>query len=242
MNNKSRLTSTVLRGIVFLSFLLAPLIQAGASAEAVSNLPNYPGAVEKSAVPEGLTSGKWENIQRAIHQAEYYPTWHAPSRAYSAPNRANDFLLAFSRDGLSVKSASPSETWTWNLDLIGFGFSGAVLPIAHRPVMTVETNRFEYRWSEALVEWYINDEHGLEQGFTISTPPSVSDHLTGTSTASNIVLEMDLNTDLIPQLAADAQSVTFRLPANGAWKTGPAVLGYDSLVVTDASAEECPPE
>ena len=55
-------------------------------------------------------------------------------------------------------------------------------------------NRVEYRRT-GLIEWYLNDERGLEHGFTLDAPPDGEGDL--------LVLEMALDTDLAPILTGD---------------------------------------
>ena len=60
--------------------------------------------------------------------------------------------------------------------LIGIGAPGQV-SLVQPGERFVDGNRLEYRRGE-VTEWYINDERGLEQGFTLNTPPAgVSDRL-----------------------------------------------------------------
>jgi hypothetical protein len=165
-----------------------------------------------------------------IRQAEYQPTWHEPSNAYTAPNRANGIRLAFDTGGVQVRASDPAENWALELTLTGYGAAGAIEPVAGEPALAVDGSRVTYRWSDTLSEWYVNDERGLEQGFTIAAPPA----------GEQIVLEMALETDLVPQLAADAQSVSFRRPDRDSWQAGGDVLRYDSLHVSDATGRQVP--
>ncbi|MBN1814904.1 MAG: FG-GAP repeat protein, partial [Anaerolineae bacterium] len=230
---KNSVPAAIVHALVALAIILAPLPRASAAGSTAATGPSSTGSADLSGVPEGLAAGEWEVIQGLIRQAEYQLTWHEPSNAYTAPNRANGLRLAFGAGGVQVRPSDPAETWTWNLALTGYGTAGTVRPASGAPVPVVDANRVAYRWDGTLAEWYVNDERGLEQGFTIAAPPAGAP-------ASQVVLEMALHTDLVPALAADGQSVTFRRPSQAGWQSGTEVLRYDSLRVSDAVGRQLP--
>ena len=63
-----------------------------------------------------------------------------------------------------------------------------------------EANRIEYRRGQ-LVEWYRNDENGLEQGFTLSSPPQGEGFLQ---------LDLVIKGDLVPQLSAEENEIVLQ--------------------------------
>jgi hypothetical protein len=224
---KNSILAVMVHTLAVLAIILAPLPQASAARL------DSTGRGDLSAVPQGLSAAEWEAVQGLIRQAEYQLTWHEPSDAYTAPNRANGLRLAFGAGGVQVRSSDPAQSWTWSLALTGYGVPGAVRPLSGAPGPAVEANRAAYRWDSALAEWYVNDERGLEQGFTIAAPPAAA-------LASQVALEMALETDLVPQLAADAQSIAFRRPAQAGWQSGAEVLRYDGLRVSDGVGRRLP--
>jgi hypothetical protein len=226
---KNSILAVMVHTLATLAIILAPASVVGPAAMVAAS---GPGGADLS-VPEGLAAGEWEAIQGLIRQAEYQLTWHEPSDAYTAPNRANGLRLAFGAGGVQVRSSDPAQSWTWSLALTGYGVPGAVRPLSGAPGPAVEANRAAYRWDSALAEWYVNDERGLEQGFTIAAPPAAA-------LASQVALEMALETDLVPQLAADAQSIAFRRPAQAGWQSGAEVLRYDGLRVSDGVGRRLP--
>jgi len=56
------------------------------------------------------------------------------------------------------------------MSLKGYGFKGDVDPVDPAAPVPSE-NRVEYPRAD-LTEWYVNDERGLEQGFTLKEPPA----------------------------------------------------------------------
>lgn len=59
--------------------------------------------------------------------------------------------------------------WAWSLTLTGYSYAGNVQAPA-KAELVVNGNRVEYQRG-ALTEWYVNDERGLEQGFTLAERP-----------------------------------------------------------------------
>jgi hypothetical protein len=121
-------------------------------------------------------------VKQNIAASEYHVTWqdHTPlgdlPRAYQAPNRAQNFRTYFTPAGFR---SIPRDTrmdeapaWEWGLEWCAVGRAGAMQPV-EEAVLGTAGNRVEYRRGD-LLEWYVNDERGLEQGFTIHEAPSVS--------------------------------------------------------------------
>ena len=79
------------------------------------------------------------------------------------------------------------------MTLTGYGSEGAVQPVDSGTLSAVG-NRIEYRRGD-LTEWYLNDERGLEQGFTITAPPVGT---SGGKGKNHLVLKLALTGDLSP--------------------------------------------
>jgi hypothetical protein len=79
----------------------------------------------------------------------------------------------------------------------------------------------------AIVEWYLNDERGLEQGFTIQSPPLPR-------SPDPLLLELALSGDLSPRLADGGTAIEFTTTG------GVRVLRYSDLHVTDATGRQLP--
>ena len=174
---------------------------------------------------------------RTIGRSEYQVTWQhrtvvADLRdAYQAPNRAHNFRTYFTPDGVRSVQRSGSASWEWGLNLTGFGYEGAIQPVTLAE-LSVDGNRVEYRRRE-LTEWYVNDDRGLEQGFTIATPPSGP---FGSKGAGSLVLEMAVLGSLTPAMKGDGLAI--ELNTEG----GAQVLRYGSLYAEDATGRLLPTE
>ena len=134
----------------------------------------------------GISRDWWAAVQEDTRQSEYHVTWqdhtYLPDvdAAYQAPNRAHNLRTYFTADGIRVIPRTESEpSWEWGLTLTGYGYTGHVQSVGV-PVRTVAVDhRFEYHYQQSeirnpkseIVEWYVNDEHGLEQGFTLAAAP-----------------------------------------------------------------------
>ena len=109
--------------------------------------------------------------------------------------------MIFNESGVSV-SPEAENSWSWHIALSGFGYSGQASPITVKPQLSVDKNRVEYEYSPQLTEWYINDERGLEQGFTIEIPPQPRIN-------TPLVIEMALDTTLTPRAIDSGEAIAF---------------------------------
>jgi hypothetical protein len=170
--------------LVFGMLLLG--ISASATAEpTLANANVSSGGVSPSAA----LPGDWlSRVQQDLAEQEYHLTRQENScieglgSAWQAPNRAHDLRTYFTEDGPRVVRRTESEpTWVWGLELIGITNDECRIANSRtRPVLPdvreVVTNgsRIEFHREGGLVEWYVNDARGLEQGFTIERIPSES--------------------------------------------------------------------
>jgi hypothetical protein len=182
-------------------------------------------------LPDGASESWWATVRQDILESEYHVTWQDRTRltevegAYQAPNRAQGFRVHFLEDGIRVvpRGAGDPE-WTWGLSLLGWGRPGDRMPV--EPVQpSPHEDRVDY-WRDSIDEWYVNTPAGLEQGFTITSPPD-----DGTSDAP-LHVDMLLTGTLRPILSEDGQAIDFATPQ------GVRVLHYSQLVVTDSGGRE----
>jgi len=87
---------------------------------------------------------------------------------------------------------------------------------------SVNGNRVEYQ-RDGIVEWYVNDTKGLEQGFTLLAPP-VSD-----LSQSQIALHIKLAGNLTAGLNKAIQTIEFTTPG------GVGVIHFGKLHAHDAT-------
>ena len=170
-----------------------------------------------AAQPE-MPQGLWEAFSAARHAIE------ADGTGYIAHNYRNDQRIAFHDGGVEVAPPGRDLTWSWGLKLIGYGTPGQINPVAD-PQLHVAGTRLEYRRGP-LTEWYENKPVGLEQGFTLESPPQPG--------AERLVLALSLNGGLTPEWEQPEQSLRFHTPAGG------YALSYRDLKVVDATGNPLP--
>ncbi|HMJ86974.1 MAG TPA: hypothetical protein VK504_27535 [Vicinamibacterales bacterium] len=97
----------------------------------------------------------------------------AAYRASSGPDGSAQFAnpgqhlsARFDHDGLILRvGAKATLRWT----LAGLGY-GKTLQVPERVAPRAVENRVEYR-RRGMTEWYVNGPFGVQQGFTLQTPP-----------------------------------------------------------------------
>jgi hypothetical protein len=186
-----------------------------------------------ASLPTGVTGDWWSAAQQGIATAEYHATWQrlpedTGDGAYQAPNRAQGFRTHFTDRGIRVVPRTEEQpSWQWGLELVGFGWGEDVQPVtAAEP--RANANRVEYVRS-GLVEWYVNEPRGLEQGFTIEQPARD----VGGAGTSQVVVELALRGGLAVYPSEGGQSIEF---ARGDVR----VVRYAELKVTDAMERPLP--
>lgn len=184
-------------------------------------------------LPAGAGGNWWSAVQKEIRQSEYKIIRQEETSlpdvkaAYQAPNRAQNLRTYFTPTGIQVVRRTESVPgWQWSLHLTGYGYAGEVKAVDEAKLVVSE-NRIEYRRG-GVIEWYVNDEKGLEQGFTLAGPPESN----GGKTKSEIVLEMAVAGELEGRMSKDGNIVTF---ISG---EGEEVLNYGGLVAKDAAGRE----
>ena len=180
---------------------------------------------------EGVPAGWRAQAQAEIRGLEYrpkaVPAWESDGALHTvrAPNRAHNFRLTFTPEGVRVTPRTRTgPDWSWGLQLTGIGRAGDLCrPEAAR--LRVDGDRVELVRGR-LTEWYINDERGLEQGFTLEEPwPGADDEL---------VVRMAVTGSLRPKMEAGHRAIGFAPP------DGATVLRFGQLLAWDASGRELP--
>lgn len=181
---------------------------------------------------QGMPADWWRQAQGEIRGLEYRPKAvpaGEPAGAIHtvrAPNRAHNFRLSFTPEGVRVTPRTPNgPDWSWGLHLTGIGRAGDL----RRPEtarLRVDGERVELVRGR-LTEWYINDERGLEQGFTLHGP------LPG-SAGDELLLRLDVAGTLQPRLEQGNRAIAFAPPG------GETVLRYGQLLAFDAAGRDLP--
>jgi len=162
-----------------------------------------------------------EPHQHHIRWVSSTPLADLPS-AYLAENPGHGFDAWIAPDG--VRARARDGAWQLGLGLVAVGWDGAMKEAAPAGV-EAHGNRAELHRG-SLTEWYVNDERGLEQGFTLEERPA------GTA-GSELVLELELTGDLMPLVAGDGRRLDLLRPGNPL-----PVVVYSGLTVVDAEGLE----
>ncbi|MCH7781216.1 MAG: hypothetical protein IH848_10240, partial [Acidobacteria bacterium] len=127
-----------------------------------------------ASIPPGLSAGDWRQIRGLIEEDGYsfQPVSDQPN-TFTTRNAAHGLHAELDGSGLRL-SSSLDDDWDWSLALVAYGYPGA-LRLAEPGELVAQGNRLEHRRGD-LVEWYVNDSGGLEQGFTLVTRPAGERH------------------------------------------------------------------
>jgi hypothetical protein len=181
------------------------------------------GSTERTVSPDWLS-----RVDAGIREAQYRVVVE-PDGSLVAANGARHLRARFSDRRVSIETQlaeAPPSRMSFRLDR--FGREGALAPVL--PVSPVpHANRVEYDHGE-LTEWYVNDDRGLEQGFTIARPPA------GERT-SPVVLDLRVSGDLRGIPGTDAGEIEF-VAGSTARDHPDALLRYGALRAVDALGHE----
>ena len=201
-------------------------------------IPSQAVADPSASIPADWFSA----VQRDIAAQEYQVTWQDHTQlgdiaqAYHAPNRAQNFRTYFTPEGIRSipRDARPDESlaWEWGLEWCAWGRDGAMQPLGEA-ILATNGNRVEYRRG-ALLEWYVNDARGLEQGFTIQDAPGVSLGPEDAESASPLRLEFKVRGNVHAVLTDACDAVDFLTP------DGARAIHFSELRATDAVGSGLP--
>ncbi|MFZ6028822.1 MAG: FG-GAP-like repeat-containing protein [Chloroflexota bacterium] len=174
-------------------------------------------------LPASVDAAWLQAAQENIRRSEY----HLASQAgtYAATNRAHNLHITFETNRVRIAPHVSPHTWDWGLRLAAYGYRDDLRPIG-KPTQHVAENRITYR-RDGLDEWYVNGDGGLEQGFTLHTPPPGG-------AADEVVLEMALSGTLVAQVRADGEGIALFS------QDGVAVLHFGQLHAFDANRAGLP--
>ena len=111
------------------------------------------------------------------------------------------------------------------MKLRAYGYEGSTHAPQGAELKAVD-NRLEYRRGD-LVEWYINDGRGLEQGFTLSEQP-------GKRSDRDLLIELEFDGSLSPDWKQGSEAIVFTDAE------GQTVLHYGGLLAWDARGRHLP--
>jgi hypothetical protein len=180
------------------------------------------GGAGENRVQEGLSASDWSGI-RGAYEANRHAVF-AVDGGYQARNPGQQWRTRF--DGRGFVTTPDSGGWSWGLELVGFGRDGAERAVSMPVCVDAVGQRVEYQWDDNLTEWYVNDGHGLEHGYTVWKSQKVE---TSKSQNGDLRIEVAVRGELQARVSGEGRSVTF------VDKSGAAVVNYGGLKVIDAT-------
>jgi hypothetical protein len=193
--------------------------------------PTSPTATDPAIPTDWLST-----VQEQLRLAEYEITWQEQTylpdvpAAYQAPNRAQNLRLYFTPQGLVIIPRTRAEDglpWRWEASLQAWGRPGAMQPV-EQAELAVKKNRVDYARGDGLAEWYLNEESGVTQGFTILAPPEEVEP------DALLQLELAVGGNLVPTQASAQTGVEFRS------SDGDSGLSYGLPQAIDATGRALP--
>ena len=201
-------------------------------------------------VPDGLAKSDWTSIRAAYEAGRH--AFQPTEGGWQARNPGQQWLTNF--DGRGFVAQPNDNAWQWGLELTSYGFSGNERAISGVPAVTAAGQRLTYQWAAGVQEWFVNDQRGLEHGFTLTErPPEISNFKFEISEPASqiaapgsqlsnykfqisnpLAFTLAVRGDLRAALSGDAQGVRF-LDGHGA-----TVLTYSGLKVWDADGKTLP--
>ena len=182
-----------------------------------------PARAEPSAAP--AVPADWQSsVAKEIAKSEYRFSARADG-AVSAPNRAQGLRSAITPAGVEITSrVEGASRLTLTLGGLRYGRGTQLAPAGGGTVVQDERGASITRG--AIREWYVNDERGVEQGFTLASRP--------TGSKGKAALEMTLGGNVLAYPDPTGQSILFKNAK------GEPVLRYADLRVRDATRRALP--
>jgi hypothetical protein len=181
-----------------------------------------PCRADDTPTPKGLAPSDWSSI-RAAYEAGRHAAFadDATPGHFRARNPGQQWRTRF--DGRGFLTSPDAGNWTWGLQLVSLGRGNAQQHIDAVAHIHTSGTRVEYIWNSTLTEWFINDQRGVEHGYTLRERPE------GTSGPDGMLhFTLAVRGDLTPRVSENGRDVTFTTAA------GDAALTYNNLKVFDA--------
>ena len=184
--------------------------------------------------------GAYSSIAEAMAAARYgvYDSRHTiysrPGEQFYANNPAQGYRAFFSDNKmrLSIRKGAANPLAV-TMELSGYGYGDDLVQIGAGR-LTATGNRVEISKpainnpkSAVVTEWYVNDQQGLEQGFTLLVPPSKKD-----PQGERLSLRVEVSGDLLVE--ADPEGKGAKLKD----ENGRTALNYNNLTAFDAAGRE----
>lgn len=119
-------------------------------------------------VPEGLAKSDWQSIRAAYEAGRH--AFRPTESGWQARNPGQQWATKF--DGRGFVAEPRDGGWQWGLELKSYGFGPSQQAVGGTPAVKADGQRLTYQWDATVQEWFINDQRGLEHGFTVSRRPA----------------------------------------------------------------------
>jgi trimeric autotransporter adhesin len=112
-----------------------------------------------------LTEEDWASI-RELWEESCHDFREDGKCGYRAFNPGQGWNIEFDGRGFLVKPSG--DDWRWGMALASLGRdrSGSFL-LGERARVSLNGGKLTYQWAGDVEEWFVNDERGLKQGWTI---------------------------------------------------------------------------
>lgn len=165
----------------------------------------------------GLSTAERSSLREAFESSRHRVL--ATPLGHEALNPGQGWRIEF--DGRGFLTTPKEGSWTWGLALESYGFGGEEREVTAPARVRATANRLSYDWDDAISEWYVNDRHGVEHGYTVRVRPRGGD-------SSPLRLTIAVRGGLVPRIGGDACDVHFFA------EDGTATVDYSGLTVFDA--------
>ncbi|WP_395737483.1 cadherin-like beta sandwich domain-containing protein [Prosthecobacter sp.] len=119
-------------------------------------------------MPKGIAKSDWQSI-RAAYEAGRHQFYKQEDGSHEARNPGLGWKMKFDERGFVAKPNDGS--WEWGLELQRDANTPACT--SDQVPVTPASNTLQRRLTPAITEWFINDLHGLEQGWTLASPAEI---------------------------------------------------------------------
>jgi len=208
---------------------LAASVFVSTSSVSAATPPSVPIGSTSRAVPAGVSTSDWSSI-RAAYEAGRHAVF-AIEGGHQARNPGQQWQTKF--DGRGFTTRPNGAGWEWGLELRAYGFGDRKCLTDGSPEVKTEGQQLTYVWDANVQEWFVNDQRGLEHGFTVMQRPLQLSTL-NSQPSTFLTFDLAVRGTLRAEAASDGQGARFTD------EKGIAVVTYGGLKVWDADGKALP--
>jgi Concanavalin A-like lectin/glucanases superfamily/FG-GAP repeat/Secretion system C-terminal sorting domain len=184
--------------------------------------------IKQGETPTGMDAQSWASIQKQMQMSKYkaYPQ---ADGGYASANLAHGFQISYAPVGKTTLAPRDCNQGEYRIAMQMQGIGYDELAYLDKPAKVTQEDlgvsagsQVTYQWNDNLREWWINNEKGLEQWFSLQEAPK------GRKAGKPLHLRMALQTDM--QVSQTGNRLHLQ--------KGNTTLHYDKLKVWDATGKE----